>query len=73
MDFTPSEVMQYLEELQIPDELRARCETMLKEQRYEELYAALRGVRQDFLENMHESQRRLDHLDHLIYDIKKKK
>lgn len=73
MDFTPSEVMQYLDELQIPDELRARCEAMLKEQRYEELYTALRGVRQDFLENMHESQRRLDHLDYLIYDIKKKK
>lgn len=73
MDFTPNEVMQYLEELQIPEKKRTRYKAMLKEHRYEELYTALRGVRLGFLEDVHQSQRRLDHLDHLIYDIKKKK
>ncbi|MDO4976976.1 MAG: hypothetical protein Q4E53_06915 [Eubacteriales bacterium] len=73
MNLTPKEIIQYLVELQISDDICNQCSSMLNEQRYEELYMVLRLLRQGFLEDLHESQRRLDHLDYLIYDVKKKK
>ena len=73
MELKQNEIVLYLEELDIPEEVRIRCREMLESRKYQELFDALRAVRKDFLEDVHESQRRLDNLDYLIHDMKKKK
>ena len=73
MDLSVNETLQCLDELQIPQELRERCRTLSEAGRYEELYRDLRCARTQFLEDMHTAQERLDRLDRLLYDIKKKR
>lgn len=72
MKLTQNEVMQFLEQLHTSEEAMSRCETMLTQENYQALYRYLRSMRCAFLDNLHESQQRLDKLDYLIYDIKKK-
>ena len=73
MDLTKKEIINYLEELQIPENLRDQCRMLTEAQEYDELYQSLRGARTQFLADMHSAQSRLDQLDRLIYDIKRKK
>ena len=72
MDLSPNETVQCLRDLQIPGEMRARCIKLAETQQYEALYPLLRGARAQFLKDMHIAQERLDRLDRLIYDIKRK-
>ena len=73
MELTNDEIRQYLQELEIPEELHRRCESLAQNQQYARLYLDLRSIRVQFLENVHTAQDRLDQLDSLIYDIKKKR
>ena len=73
MELSAKDITQYLDGLQIPEEMCDRCRHLAEEERYEELYASLRGVRPRFLDDMHTAQNRLDQLDLLIYDVKKKR
>ena len=73
MELTKNETLQCLEELQIPEEMCGRCREFTEKQQYEELYRDLRSMRGKLLEELHTAQARLDSLDRLIYDIKKKK
>ncbi len=68
MEFTHEEMLQLLEELQVQGD----AEKLIAENRYPELYRLLRICRCDFLEEVHKSQKKLDQLDYLIYQIKKK-
>ena len=72
MELSKNEIMQYLEELQVPEDFCGKCRDLAREEQYEELYLNLRRVRKQFLNEMHAAQGRLDQLDRLIYDMKKK-
>lgn len=71
MTFTQGDVVQFFEELQVPKEALVRYKAMLVHEQYNEMYIYLRGMRGKFLDDLHKSQRRLDQLDHLIYNIKR--
>lgn len=72
MEFTKEDALQFLESLQVPKEVEGRCRDLMAQENYQETYRYLRSIRCEFLEDLHTSQKRLDQLDHLIYDIKKK-
>ena len=72
MELSTSSLMQCMEELQVPEELRLQCKRFAELQQYDRLYLALRGARQQMLEEIHTAQTRLDCLDCLIYSVKKK-
>jgi len=69
MIFTHEEMLQLLTELHIEGD----AERLIAEDRYPELYRMLRTCRCDFLDEVHKSQKKLDQLDYLIFQIKKKK
>ena len=68
MEFTHEDMLQLLAELQV----EGGVAKLIAEERYPELYRLLRTCRCDFLEDVHKSQKKLDQLDYLIYQIKKK-
>lgn len=68
MEFTHEEMLQLLAELQVDGD----ATKLIAEERYQELYCLLRTCRCGFLEDVHKSQKKLDQLDYLIYQIKKK-
>lgn len=68
MEFTREDMLQLLSELQVEGD----AAKLIAEDRYPELYFLLRTCRCDFLEEVHNSQKKLDQLDYLIYQIKKK-
>lgn len=68
MEFTHEEMLQLLTELQVEGD----TERLIAEERYPELYRLLRTCRCGFLDEVHKSQKKLDQLDYLIYQIKKK-
>ena len=72
MKFTQDEAVQFLKEMQVSEDVIDKCSEMLAQENYAEMYRYLRSIRPDFLDDMHETQKRLDLLDHLLYDIKKK-
>ena len=72
MDLSVNEILQCLEDLQIPEDLRRECRRLAEAQQYEKLYLTLRSIRQQLLQELHTVQNRLDCLDCLIYGIKKK-
>lgn len=72
MKFTQDEAVQFLKEMHMTEDAIDKCRELLTQENYAEMYRYLRSMRPDFLEEMHESQKRLDLLDHLLYDIKKK-
>ena len=73
MALSTDEILQYLEDLRFPEEVCDRCRALAGTQQYDAFYQDLRCARARFLEEMHSAQERLDQLDRLIYDIKKKK
>ena len=66
------EIMQCLEDLQLPEGTKRRCRELAEAGQYEAVWQALRCTRMRFLEEMHTAQDRLDRLDQLIYLMKKK-
>lgn len=68
MEFTHEEMLQLLAEVQVDGD----AAKLIAEERYQELYRLLRTCRCVFLEDVHKSQKKLDQLDYLIYQIKKK-
>lgn len=72
MGLTKEETLQFLGLIQMPEEAETRCRELMEKEDYPELYRYLRSIRGKFLEELHMSERRLDQLDHLIYDTKKK-
>ena len=68
MEFTHEEMLQLLSELQVEGD----SAKLISENRYQELYCLLRTCRCDFLDELHKSQKKLDQLDYLIYQIKRK-
>ena len=72
MALSTDEVLQYLEELKLPEETKNRCRELAETQQYEAFWQTLRCTRSQFLEEMHTAQDRLDRLDQLIYLMKKK-
>lgn len=72
MELTQEDVIQYLHMLHVPEERIALFRNMIAQGDYPELYSALRCLRCDYLDAMHESQKQLDQLDYLIYQIKSK-
>ena len=73
MALSTEEILQYLEGLRLPEETGKRCRELAKAQQYDAVWQTLRCVRTQFLQEMHTAQERLDRLDRLIYDIRKKK
>ena len=73
MALSTEEILQYLEELHLPAETGKRCRELAEARQYEAVWQTLRCTRSQFLEDMHTAQDRLDRLDRLIYDIRKKK
>ena len=73
MELTTDELLQCMKELRISEKVREECGKYSEAGQYEKLYTALRGARQQLLEELHETQKRLDCLDCLIYSVKKKK
>ena len=71
METARKEMEQLLEQLPLEEEMRARCLGLQQAGNYPELYCLLRGARCGFLEQLHESQQRLEQLDYLIYQAKK--
>lgn len=72
MELTQEDMMQFLNELQLPKDIIEHCKGMLVEERYQEIYNSLRCVRCEYLEELHRSQKRLDKLDYLLYQVKMK-
>ena len=72
MKFTEEEMLQLLEILQVPEETETIFRDLMAKGDYPELYRYLRSIRGGFLEELHLSQKRLDSLDRLVYEIKKK-
>ena len=73
MNLSVDEITQCMQELNMTNELYSRCIQEALDGQYDKLYADLRLQRVSCLEELHETQERLDRLDSLIYDIKKKK
>ena len=73
MEFTGEELLQLLETLQVTEETEAALRELMTKDDYRGVYRYLRSIRSGFLEDLHLSQKRLDLLDLLIYEIKKRK
>lgn len=67
MEFTHEDMLQLLTELNVDGD----ASKLITENRYPELYRLLRTCRCDILEEVHKSQKKLDQLDYLIYQIKR--
>lgn len=72
MELSKKDVEQFLCELHMSDELIDRCRGLMSEGKYREMYRCLRVLRCDFLDDLHRCQKRLDELDYLLCDIKRK-
>ena len=72
MELTQNEIQQALESLELSEDAKAECRKLWADGKFMELQVYLRRLRGDFLDDLHESQQRLDQLDYLIYSIKKK-
>ena len=72
MELTQNDMLQLLEGLNLSDDAKAECGKLWTAGKYPELYRCLRALRGNFLDELHESQHRLDQLDYLIYSMKKK-
>ena len=72
MELTQNDMQQLLDGLDLPEDAKAECGKLWAAGSYPELHRYLRTLRADFLEELHESQQRLDRLDYLIYSAKKK-
>lgn len=70
MELTQEDMIQCLHTLRVPEEKIAQFTSIAEQGNYPELYRCLRGLRCDYLDAVHESQKRLDQLDYLIYLIK---
>ena len=73
MELTQNDILQLLDGLNLPEDEKTDCGNLWTDGNYQELYERLRSLRGNFLENLHESQQRLDQLDYLIYSMKRKK
>ena len=73
MDLSTQEIIQCLQDLRLSQDTCDHCGRLAQNMQYEDLYLNLRGTRVQFLNEMHAAQERLDRLDRLIYDIKKKR
>ena len=72
MELTQNDMLQLLDELNLPEDEKTDCGNLWTDGNYQKLYERLRSLRGNFLENLHESQQRLDQLDYLIYSMKRK-
>ena len=72
MELTQNDMLQLLDGLNLSEDAKADCGNLWTDGNYRELYERLRSLRGNFLENLHESQQRLDQLDYLIYSMKRK-
>ena len=72
MELKQNDMLQLLEGLQLEDKAKEACEKLWTAGEFKELHGYLRSMRRDFLDDLHESQQRLDRLDYLIYSTKKK-
>ena len=73
MDLLKNEINQCLEDLDISEEKCERCKKMVEFEEYEQLYRDLRCIRAEILDDIHLLQKKLDHVDCLIYSIKKER
>lgn len=73
MELSQEDMMQFLNELQMPKDIMEHCEEMMKQEKYQEIYSCLRCVRCEYLDELHKSQKRLDQLDYIIYQVKTKR
>ena len=72
MELTQNDMLQLLDGLILPEDEKTDCGNLWTDGNYQELCKRLRSLRGNFLENLHESQQRLDQLDYLIYSMKRK-
>ena len=72
MELSQNDMLQLIEGLNLSEDRMAECRRLWMAGSYPELYGYLRSLRGDFLDDLHESQQRLDQLDYLIYGMKKK-
>ena len=72
MELKQNDMMQLLEGLQLEEDEKEVCRKLWAAGEFKELHGYLRSIRRDFLDDLHESQQRLDQLDYLIYSTKKK-
>ena len=72
MELTNENMLQFLDELNLSEMEKTKCKNLWIEGKYVDLYRYLRILRIDFLDDLHESQQRLDQLDYLIYNMKKR-
>lgn len=72
MELSQEDMMQFLSELQMPKDIMEHCAEMMKQEKYQEIYSCLRCVRCEYLDDLHKSQKRLDQLDYILFQIKMK-
>ena len=72
MELTQKDMLQLMETLNLSEDTMAECRRMWTARSYSELHGYLKSLRGDFLNDLHDSQQRLDRLDYLIYNMKKK-
>ena len=72
MELKQNDMLQLLEGLQLEDKAKEACGKLWDAGEFTELHGYLRSIRRDFLDDLHQSQQRLDRLDYLIYSTKKK-
>ena len=72
MELKQNDMLQLLEGLQLEDDTKEACGKLWAAGEFRELHGYLRNMRRGFLDDLHESQQRLDRLDYLIYSTKKK-
>ena len=72
MELSGEEMLQLLDVLQVSETMKVSCRDLLAQDDYTGMYQSLRGVRKEFLEDLHICQKRLDQLDHLLYEVKRK-
>lgn len=72
MEFNEEEALLFLESLHVPQEVETRCRNLMGQGNYQETCRCLKSLRCEYLENLHESQKRLDQLDYLLFVLKKR-
>lgn len=72
MELSPEDIILILKNLQAPKDTVDRAEKLLAQEQYQEVYRCLRCLRNVYLDNVHECQKRLDTLDYLLYQVKLK-
>ena len=72
MELKQNDMLQLLEGLQLEDDTKEACGKLWAAGAFKELHGYLRSIRRDYLDDLHQSQQRLDRLDYLIYSTKKK-